>query len=244
MTSTAIKCCVVTLVLQVCICTVAGARDASLDSASGLTTSSAVGSNSALVGNQHRRELLAAPAPAPALAPALGPAPMLQPGATPASSTGATGSPGATAVPVFSTSAVVPAITSVASLSGFATVADFDMPQQDRFTSTLEANILRVQGVVANCTVTKVELGSIKVTNTIAFPGADEAAATAARDSVATALSSSNAVDYFGTSFGEVTVSNVETTTAANPAKSGAAAFGVSLAGIIGGLTILACTMI
>ena len=86
-----------------------------------------------------------------------------------------------------------------------------------QFTSTLEANILRVQGVVANCTVTKVELGSIKVSNTIAFPGADASAAAAARDSVATALSSSNVADYFGTSFGTVAVSDVQSTTAANP---------------------------
>lgn len=86
-----------------------------------------------------------------------------------------------------------------------------------QFTSTLEANILRVQGVVANCTVTKVELGSIKVTNTIAFPGADEEAATAARNTVATALSSSNVAEYFGTSFGTVAVSNVQSTTSANP---------------------------
>lgn len=88
-----------------------------------------------------------------------------------------------------------------------------------QFTSTLEANILKAQGVVANCTVTKVEAGSIKVSSTIAFPGADEEAAKTARDSVATALSSASVADYFGTSFGEVTVSNVQATTSANPSS-------------------------
>ena len=88
-----------------------------------------------------------------------------------------------------------------------------------QFTSTLEANILRAQGVVASCTVTKVEAGSIQVTNTIAFPGADEEAAKTARDSVAAALSSTSVVDYFGTTFGEVIVSNVQATTSANPSS-------------------------
>lgn len=57
-----------------------------------------------------------------------------------------------------------------------------------QFTSTLEANIFKAQDVVANCTVTKVEAGSSKMSNTIAFLGASEEAAKNARDSVATAL--------------------------------------------------------
>lgn len=56
------------------------------------------------------------------------------------------------------------------------------------------------------------------MSNTLAFTGSDSAAAEAARASVATALSSSNgSADYFGTSFGDVTVSNVEATTTTNP---------------------------
>lgn len=55
------------------------------------------------------------------------------------------------------------------------------------------------------------------MSNTITFPGADASAATAARDSVATALSGNNVADYFGSSFGQVTVSSVQSTTAANP---------------------------
>ena len=82
----------------------------------------------------------------------------------------------------------------------------------------LEANILKVQGVVANCTVTNVVLGSIKVSNTLAFTGSDTAAAEAARNSVATALSSSGTADYFGDSFGDVSISDVKTVTTLNPA--------------------------
>lgn len=87
-----------------------------------------------------------------------------------------------------------------------------------QFCAVLEANILKVQGVVANCTITSVVLGSIRVSNTIAFTGSDPAAAEAARNSVATALSSSGTADYFGDSFGEVSVSNVATVTTFNPA--------------------------
>ena len=87
-----------------------------------------------------------------------------------------------------------------------------------QFCTTLEANILIVQGVVTNCTITNVVLGSVKVSNTLAFTGSDSTAAEAARASVATALSSSNgAADYFGTSFGDVTVSDVQSTTTTNP---------------------------
>lgn len=86
-----------------------------------------------------------------------------------------------------------------------------------QFCAVLEANILKVQGVVANCTITSVVLGSIRVSNTLAFTGSDPAAAEAARNSVATALSSSGTADYFGDSFGEVSVSNVATVTTYNP---------------------------
>lgn len=229
----------VTLVLQVCVCTVAGARDVTADSLSGLTTSSAG------TGNQHRRELLQEAAPAPAFAMALGPEMMLQPEATPAPS-----NPTATKTPPppkFSTAAVVPAITSVATLDKFLYLADFTTTQQNLFTSTIEANILQVQNVLANCTVTKVVQGSVVVSNTIAFPGADVTLAQKARDSVYAALASNSPASlasYFGNNFGTVSVADVKSTNATNPAKSGAAAFGVSLAGIMGGLTILVCTMI
>lgn len=86
-----------------------------------------------------------------------------------------------------------------------------------QFCAVLEANILKTQGVVANCTITSVVLGSVKVSNTLAFTGSDSTAAEAARNSVATALSSSNSADYFGTTFGQVSVSDVATVTTANP---------------------------
>lgn len=61
-------------------------------------------------------------------------------------------------------------------------------------------------------------LGSVKVSNTLAFTGSDTAAAEAARDSVATALSSSDSTaDYFGNTFGEVSVSDLKTVTTSNP---------------------------
>lgn len=86
-----------------------------------------------------------------------------------------------------------------------------------QFCSVLAANILKAQGVVANCTITNVVLGSVKVSNTLAFTGSDTAAAEAARNSVATALSSTDSTDYFGTTFGDVSVSDIATVTTANP---------------------------
>ncbi len=90
-----------------------------------------------------------------------------------------------------------------------------------QFTNTIEANILLATGQVANATITRVETGSIEVWNTIAFTGGDSAAATAARDSVFSALSSStNLANYFGSSFGGVTVSSVQSTNSSNPSCS------------------------
>lgn len=89
-----------------------------------------------------------------------------------------------------------------------------------QFCATLEDNILRVQKVVANCTITNVVLGSVKVSNTLAFTGSDSAAAETARGEVATALARSDgsgSANYFGTSFGSVTVSDVKSTTTTNP---------------------------
>lgn len=89
-----------------------------------------------------------------------------------------------------------------------------------QFANTIEANILLATGQVANATITRVETGSIGVWNTIAFTGGDSAAATAARDSVFSALSSStNLANYFGSSFGDVTVSSVQSTNSSDPSK-------------------------
>ncbi|KAL3145183.1 hypothetical protein ABBQ32_000936 [Trebouxia sp. C0010 RCD-2024] len=88
-----------------------------------------------------------------------------------------------------------------------------------QFANTIEANILLATGQVANATTTRVETGSIGVWNTIAFTGGDSAAATAARDSVFSALSSTNLANYFGSSFGDVTVSSVQSTNSTNPSK-------------------------
>lgn len=283
MASAAVKCSAVILVLQLCVCIVAGTRVVDFEQLSDLTTSGAARDESTTGGNQQGRSLLAAgtagaggtcdgdsttagqttgstceagftcdptskecvataPAPAPAMQPRIGS--MGGPPMTPAATSKAT--PSATAASVFSTATTVPAITSVATLSAYATVAAFDTTEQTRFCSTLEANILKVQGVVANCTITSVVLGSVKVANTLAFTGSDATAAEAARASVATALSSGTAnADYFGNSFGTVSVSDVKATTTTNPtAKSGSVALGASLAGLVGGLTILALTLI
>lgn len=75
-----------------------------------------------------------------------------------------------------------------------------------------------MQGVISNCTITNVVLGSVKVSNTLAFTGSDSTAAEAARASVATALTSGTGnANYFGDSFGTVTVSDVKATTTTNP---------------------------
>ena len=91
-----------------------------------------------------------------------------------------------------------------------------------QFINTLQANILLATGQVANATITKIETGSVKVSNTIAFTGNDTTAATAARDTVFSALSSTSSSDLtkiFGTSFGAVTVSSPQSTVSNNPSK-------------------------
>ena len=92
-----------------------------------------------------------------------------------------------------------------------------------QFVSTLEANIEAQIGTPVNVIITSVVAGSVKVTNSVAFTGADSAAALAGQSALAAVLKSGD-VSIFGTTFGSVAVSGVTLTTAANPSKSGAAA--------------------
>lgn len=85
-------------------------------------------------GNQHGRSLLQdASAPAPAMQPVIGA--NSGPSMTPSPTSRST--PAATAASVFSTATTVPAITSVASLSFYATVAAFNTTEQTRVSCTL-----------------------------------------------------------------------------------------------------------
>jgi small-conductance mechanosensitive channel len=87
-----------------------------------------------------------------------------------------------------------------------------------QFVNTLETNILTSIGSVVNVTITNVVLGSISVSNTIAFTAADSIAAAAGQTALAQALSSGD-VSLFGTTFGPVTVSDVKQANATNPGE-------------------------
>lgn len=87
-----------------------------------------------------------------------------------------------------------------------------------QFVNTLETNILTSIGSLVNVTITNVVLGSISVSNTIAFTDADSLAAAAGQTALAQALSSGD-VSLFGTTFGSVTVSNVKQANATNPGE-------------------------
>ena len=91
-----------------------------------------------------------------------------------------------------------------------------------QFVSTMEANILATLSVVANVTINNVTPGSIKVDNSVAFTGADAAAAATAQRQFALLVDPKNAdslSSIYGTSFGTVTVSGVTLTNSTNPSK-------------------------
>ena len=89
-----------------------------------------------------------------------------------------------------------------------------------QFVNTLEANIYASLGAVANVTIDSVTAGSIVVSDTIAFTGSDAEAASKARDTLVTTLSSADGVGtIFGTSFGDVAVSSIQTADVPNPSK-------------------------
>lgn len=73
-------------------------------------------------------------------------------------------------------------------------------------------------GSLVNVTISNVVLGSISVSNTIAFTAADSIAAAAGQTALAQALSSGD-VSLFGTTFGPVTVSGVKEANATNPGE-------------------------
>ena len=88
-----------------------------------------------------------------------------------------------------------------------------------QFVDTLETNVFDIIGSVVNVTITNVVLGSISVSNTIAFTSADAAAAAAGQADLTQKLSS-EAVSFFGTTFGSVAVSDVQAANATNPSES------------------------
>lgn len=86
----------------------------------------------------------------------------------------------------------------------------------------MEANIFATLRVVANVTINNVTPGSIKVDNSVAFTGADAAAAATAQTQFALLIDPKNAnslSSIYGTSFGTVTVSGVTKTNSTNPSK-------------------------
>lgn len=83
----------------------------------------------------------------------------------------------------------------------------------------MEANIFAKINAVVNVTVTKVVLGSISVTNTVAFTSDNTADALAGQSALVATLSSGDTT-IFGTTFGSVAVSNVTQGSTSNPSKS------------------------
>lgn len=88
-----------------------------------------------------------------------------------------------------------------------------------QFVDTLETNIFLKINALVNVTITNVVAGSVQVTNSVAFTGANTAEALAGQSALAAVLNSGDVADIFGTSFGSVTVSSVTLGTASNPSK-------------------------
>jgi len=142
----------------------------------------------------------------------------------------------------YSANATVPAVKMAATLSAY-TLDSFDSAEQARYISTLEESILASLKVVSNVTIDSIKAGSVVVSNTVAFTGADGAAAAT---SLSTALASNSNGGYvstlFGSSFGSVTVdpASVSETTTTNPTKkSGVGATGLSLLAVAGTAAVL-----
>lgn len=89
-----------------------------------------------------------------------------------------------------------------------------------QFVDTLEANIFASLKTVANVTITKVTLGSVNVENSVAFTASNGDAATAGQAAFAKLLASPDGVgSVYGTTFGNVAVSNVQQANATNPSE-------------------------
>lgn len=88
-----------------------------------------------------------------------------------------------------------------------------------QFVETLETNILAEIDALVNVTISKVVLGSVSVSNTVAFTGADSQAALAGQGALADVLQSGDVSSIFGSSFGTVAVSSVAKANATNPSE-------------------------
>ena len=90
-----------------------------------------------------------------------------------------------------------------------------------QYCNTIQEGILAAYSVVSNCSVGAAASGSVVVPTTVAFSGANEDAATNARDAFAADLKSGTVADVFGSDFGTITVDpdSVVAGTIANPSK-------------------------
>lgn len=73
---------------------------------------------------------------------------------------------------------------------------------------------------VVSVVITQIVPGSVKVSSSIVFTGADSTAALAGASAVAAVLASGSVSTIVGTSFGTVAVSSVTQGNATNPSKS------------------------
>ena len=89
-----------------------------------------------------------------------------------------------------------------------------------QFVKTMEANILAEIKAVVSVVITQIVPGSVKVSSSIVFTGADSTAALAGASAVAAVLASGDVSTIVGTSFGTVDVSGVTQGNATNPSKS------------------------
>nr|QOL01282.1 putative extracellular protein TR9_083 [Trebouxia lynnae] len=135
--------------------------------------------------------------------------------ATPAATPAATSTSGK--VQYYSNETYVPAVTSVATLGGYLTVDAFGDDDRQRFIETLQTNIRAKINAIVDISIDQVVVGSVLVSNTATFTDANSEAATAGQNALTAVYKSGDVAEIFGTSFGNVSVSNVQATEAKNP---------------------------
>ena len=88
-----------------------------------------------------------------------------------------------------------------------------------QFIETLQTNIRAKINAIVDISIDQVVVGSVLVSNTATFTDANSEAATAGQNALTAVYKSGDVAEIFGTSFGNVSVSNVQATEAKNPSK-------------------------
>lgn len=83
----------------------------------------------------------------------------------------------------------------------------------------MQTNIRAKINAIVDISVDQVVVGSILVSNTATFTDANSEAATAGQNALVDVYNSGDVAEIFGTSFGNVTVSDIQPVEAKNPSK-------------------------